>query len=115
MCTKVASRIVSAVWRHDSTKSRLGIVSLAASVTVTALGVPSSRVPGTAVWMIWCNSEVTSTKPGPPVSIVTVIETSWPALVGGLTGSGVMRPASGTSLVSAAKPVPEAAIEAASV
>ena len=43
---------------------------------------------------------------GPPLSIVTVSEMSWPARSLGLVGIGVMREASGTWVVSPEKPVP---------
>ena len=50
-----------------------------------------------------CSFELTLKIPGPPVSIVTVIEISCPARWSGRTGIGVTRSASGTLVVGGLK------------
>jgi hypothetical protein len=86
---KTLSVIASSWSRQRSTKSRFGIVSRRARDTSTR-PTPSGRST------ISCNGASIDAIGTPPVSRRTSIEMSWPALVPGRTGIGVIRLASGT-------------------
>ena len=93
------SVIASSFSRQRSTKSRLGISRRFASEMLIRPG--PSRVSTTS-----CNGASIEVIGMPPVSTRTLIAMSWPARIGGRTGIGVIRSASGTWSVGSANPPP---------